>query len=316
VEELHRAAAEGRPFAVVIHDASMRGSAALRARRKEDDPVVARTPKIRLSSQSRLAAAAQDPGPRVLKPVTRSDLLAALRQALRGEAPAPSAAAGAAAAGDRSDRARVLVVDDRPASALVTSRIVELAGGEPVVVAGRDRAEAVLAEQTIAAAVLDPTRADHRDWEPRLRKSRPGLAVAHAPVGEADLRAALERNRRPAPVSLPAGPWLDRRRLVHNLGDDEPAADQVLSAFVAQAGGLLDALRGACAAEDLRSVARTAHRLKGSLLWIGADRTAEAVAGLESVANGGDANAVRTALEAVEGEVLAIVSEIRGTTPS
>jgi HPt (histidine-containing phosphotransfer) domain-containing protein len=208
------------------------------------------------------------------------------------------------------------VVDDRPASALVTSRIVELAGGEPVAVAGLGRAEAVLAEQTIAAAVLDPTRADHRDWELRLRKSRPGLAVVHAPVGEADLRAALERIRRPAPASLPAGPWLDRRRLVHNLGDDEQAADQVLSAFVAQAGGLLDALRGACAAEDLRSVARTAHRLKGSLLWIGADRTAESVAGLESVASGGDANAARSALAAVEGEVFAIVSEIRGTAPS
>jgi signal transduction histidine kinase/HPt (histidine-containing phosphotransfer) domain-containing protein/DNA-binding response OmpR family regulator len=313
VEELHRAAGEGRPFAVVIHDASMRGSAALRARRKEDDPVVARTPKIRLSSQSRLAAAAQEPGPRVLKPVTRPDLLAALRQALRGEAPAVT---GETPPRDRTDRLRVLVVDESPASALVTRRIVELAGGESVVVAGPDRAEAALAEGTIAAAVLDPTRADHRDWEARLRKSRPGLAVAHAPVGEADLRAALERIRRPAPTALPAGPWLDRRRLVHNLGDDEQAADQVLSAFVAQAGGLLEALRGACVAEDLRSVARTAHRLKGSLLWIGANRTAEAVAGLESAASASDASAARAALETVEGEVLAIVSEIRGTTPS
>ena len=319
VEELHRAAREARPYAVVLLDSTIRGSAAFRARRKEDDPVLAGTPRVRLWTQTRLAAAAQDPGPRVLKPVTRADLLAAIEQALRGEIPtagiqAPSEETGRRA---RADRACVLVVDENPVRALVTSRMVELAGGEAVVTARPDAVDEALAAQTIALVVLDSARPEHRNCEARLRESHPGLAVVHAPVGEAELRTALARIRREPPPS-PTGNEapLDRPRLVRNLGDDEQAADQVLSAFVAQAGDSLGSLHGACASGDLPGIARAAHRLKGSLMWIGADRAAREVGSLESRANAGDADGARTVLAVVEGEVRAVVAAIRDTPAS
>jgi signal transduction histidine kinase/HPt (histidine-containing phosphotransfer) domain-containing protein len=317
VEELHRAAGEGRPYAVVLFDASMRGSAAFRARRKEDDPIVAVTPRVQLWTQTRLAAAAQLPGPRVLKPATRGDLLAAIQQALRGET---SAAAGVPAPeetgrGSRADRARVLVVDENPVRAFVTSRVVELAGGEAVLLARPDAVEGVLASQEIAVVVLDRAHPDHGRCETRLREWHPGLAVVHAPVEEAELRAVLTPIRRdPVPPPAANEPLLDRPRLVRNLGDDEQAADEVLSTFVAQAGDSLDSLRAACAAGDLPSIARAAHRLKGSLLWVGADRAAREAGILETRANAGDAAGARTAFAVVEGQVRAVVAFIRGTS--
>lgn len=318
VEALHRAAGEGRPYAVVLFDASMRGSAAFRARRKEDDPIFAVTPRVQLWTQTRLAAAAQIPGPRVLKPATRRDLLAAIQQALRGETSAAAGVPGPpeeTGRGSRADRARVLVVDENPVRALVTSRVVELAGGEAVVVAGPDAVEGVLAMQEIAVVVLDPAHPDHRRCQTRLRESRAGLAVVHAPVEEAELRAVLTPIRRdPVPPPTANGPLLDRPRLVRNLGDDEQAADEVLSTFVAQAGDSLDSLRAACAAGDLPSIARAAHRLKGSLLWVGADRAAREAGILETRANAGDAAGARTAFAVVEGEVRAVVASIRGTS--
>jgi HPt (histidine-containing phosphotransfer) domain-containing protein len=302
---------------VVLFDASMRGSAAFRARRKEDDPVLAGTPRVQLWTQTRLAAAAQVSGPRVLKPATRGDLLAAIQQALRGETsaafvPGPPEETKR---GGRADRARVLVVDENRVRALVTSRVVELAGGEAVLVAEPDAVEGVLAGQEIEVVVLDRAHPDHRACEARLRESRPGLAVVHAPVEEAELRAVLRPIRRePVPTPTANNPPLDRPRLVRNLGDDEQAADQVLSTFVAQAGDSLDSLRAACAAGDLPSIARATHRLRGSLLWVGADHAAREAGILESRANAGDAAGARTAFAVVEGEVRAVVAFIRDTS--
>jgi HPt (histidine-containing phosphotransfer) domain-containing protein len=310
VAELRRAADEGRPYAVAIVDASTRGAAALRARRREDDPVLARIPKIHTWKQARLAALAAEDGPRILKPATRADIVAALERALGS---GPSGRRSSAAPAVERTRPRVLVVDASPVSALVTSRIVEAAGGEARVVSGRGQAGHALAEHSFALAVVDASHPEHPEVQALLRESHAGLPVLRTPVSETELRAAMAGTERPV-LSSDAGGSYDRRRLVRNLGDDEAAADQVLAAFLAQADELLDALRSARASGDLASVARTAHRLKGSLLWIGAQKGAAAVSHLESRAMDGDRHGTRTALEAAETEVLAVVADIRGST--
>jgi HPt (histidine-containing phosphotransfer) domain-containing protein/CheY-like chemotaxis protein len=260
----------------------------------------------------------QDTGPRVLKPPSRASLLAALHRALGAESEASGGAPSSGETVPASARAgvRVLIVDDSPVTALVTSRIVESAGGEPLVASGPEPVERALAAQSIAVVVLDASRPEHRDLEAWLREGHPGLTLVSTPVGEAQLRAVLARAGRPTPFPREIEGGFDRRRLARNLGDDERAADQVLAAFVAQAGPLLDTLRSARASGDLPSVARGAHRLKGSLLWIGAERGAAAVSSLESRASDGDRDGTRMALDAVESEVGAVVAEIRKTTIS
>jgi HPt (histidine-containing phosphotransfer) domain-containing protein/CheY-like chemotaxis protein len=310
--ELRRAAGEGRPYAVAIVDTTARGSAVFRARRGEDDPVLAATPRVLLWTPGVGDADAQDPGLRVPKPVTRADLLAALLQALGATArrDVPITDEGMRV---RSGRARVLVIEASPVQALVARRTVEAAGGEAVVVSGPEEAEAVLGAQAIDTVVLDLALPGHGECEARWRERHPDLAVLHAPITPAALRPLVEGIGASSPTAGPSGSGapLDYRRLVRNLGDDESAARAVLATFVGQADASLAALREAGASADWPALERLAHRLKGSLLWIGAEAAAAAAGTLESRAKAREAAGSRAALESVEREVAGVVVAAR-----
>jgi HPt (histidine-containing phosphotransfer) domain-containing protein/CheY-like chemotaxis protein len=313
VTELRRAAGEGRPYAVTIVDTAARGSAAFRARRREDDPVLAVTPQVRLWTPGVVDTDAQDPSPRVPRPATRADLLAAILHAVGGKASESRAVPAREADRVQGGRARVLVVEANPVHALVTRRLVETAGAEAVVVSRPDEGESALEALALDAVVLDPVHPECRELELRLRERHSQLTVLHAPIDPPALRSLAERveARSPAAVSSGDGSLLDYRRLVRNLGDDESAARAVLGAFVGQADASLAALRAASTSADWPAVERLAHRLKGSLLWIAAERAARVAGTLESRARAKDAAGSRTALESLERELIGVVAAAR-----
>ena len=310
--ELRRAAGEGRPYAVTIVDTAARGSAVFRARRGDDDPLLAATPQVRLWNPSVVDADAPDAAPRVPKPVSRAELLAALLLALDGKAENPAVLVNPSDR-VRGTRARVLVVEASPVHVLVTRRLVEAAGAETVVVSGPDQAETALEAQTIDAVLLDPVDPEHRELAARLRERHSRLAILHAPIDPAALRSLLSGVLVAAPAAdaCADGALLDYRRLVRNLGDDESAARAVLATFVGQADASLVALRAAGTSADWLALERLAHRLKGSLLWIGAERAARVAGTLESRARARDADGSRTALESVERELSGVVAAAR-----
>ena len=76
------------------------------------------------------------------------------------------------------------------------------------------------------------------------------------------------------PAISAGDPALDRERLTVQLGGDAEAVTHVLRSFVEDGPQTLTRLREAVAAGDAKGVEHAAHRFKGALLWITAERAA------------------------------------------
>jgi hypothetical protein len=225
---------------------------------------------------------------------------------------------------------RIVVLEPSPVSALVLSRLVELAGAEAEVVASP--AQVLGQDDVIRVVLLDTSHPEASAWADALGQLKPelrliGLCAAGAEVpnvqafatfvdrlaGAAGLRAALDRLLEPpaaerGPSPSRQAPPFDRSRLARNLGNDDKAAQVVLERFAEQAPspGLREAQ------DDLPSLARAAHRLRGALLWISAERAASMAETLEALAQEGDISGAASALEALERELALIVAAIQG----
>ncbi len=212
-DELRRAAGGGRPFAVLLFDSSLRGSAAFRARRSGDDPAFAATPQIELAAIRSRDSMSPECGPVLRAPVTSESLQRALAQVLGGAA--------------------------------------------------------------------------EKGW-PWGAMPAPVLATQ--------------------PGELP----FDRSFLVQLLGDDEESAQRVLQRFVELAGGYLVELGKAGASGELRETQALAHRLKGGLSWIGADRAAGVAAEIEDLCRAGEIVRATGLCDILRIETECVVAAIRG----
>jgi HPt (histidine-containing phosphotransfer) domain-containing protein/DNA-binding response OmpR family regulator len=328
-DELRRAFREGQPYGLLLFDSSLRGSVAFRARRAQDDPLLSITPRIELAAGARPEAEGAERGPLLQRPVTRGSLLAALEQALGSGVSAPPRPAVPRPAG--APAPRVLLMEPDPVSALVTSRLVELAGGEPVAVSSLEQALASV--HGVDLALLDATRSDVSMRLERLRRARPGLrilgligagqaqpedgfeACLEAPLDAEALRLRLGQARgdaSAAPVP-PAAPPYDRGQLAARLGDDEEAAERVLVRFADQAGARLRELAEAVGSGDAQAIRMQLHRLKGGLSWIGAERAAGVAAAMEELSEAGEVQRAVALLETLKQETERVVAAIRGS---
>ncbi len=344
-DALAEAAARGSPFALMIVDPRVRGSVAFRAQRAEDDPLVAATPRVLLESPG-------DPGwggrtggsPRLTRPLTRPEVVAALHRAL-AEPPSPpvtSAAEGHAAA------LRVLVAEDNRVNAFMATRMLERLGHRVEVVGNGARAVGAVERSDFDVVLMDlqmpemdgleaarRIRARERETGRRARviavtafAAENELERCHAagmdgllakPFTLEALASMLgsrpeeatpsEKGRAEAP-GAPDAPPFDLARLTTQLGDDSEAVAEVLASFVRDAPAALVHLREAVAARDAKAVERAAHRLKGSLLWITAETAAKEAAALENQARSGDPKTLRQPLETLDREVGRVLEEV------
>jgi HPt (histidine-containing phosphotransfer) domain-containing protein len=91
-------------------------------------------------------------------------------------------------------------------------------------------------------------------------------------------------------VSDTAGPAYDRERLVELFGDDPKTLAEVEREFVATAR---EAEREIGDTDDLATIARAAHRVKGASGMIGANALHRVAEALERTAKAGDQSGVR-----------------------
>jgi signal transduction histidine kinase/CheY-like chemotaxis protein len=341
-DALAHAVAEGSPFAVMIVDPRVRGSILFRAQRAEDDPLVAATPRILLEAPGERAWGGRTGGsPRLARPVTRPELVAALQRALAeppSPAPIPSGETGA-------DSLRVLVAEDNALNAFMATRMLERLGHRAEVAGDGAQAVAAVERNEFDVILMDiqmpemdgfeatrQIRAGERGTERRVRVVAVTAFGAwdererYEAAGMDDLLAkpftleALAGILRPRPaeatpgdeerVTSPALPGVfDLERLATQLGGDEEAVAEVLAAFVRDAPATLAQLREATTGGDASTVEHAAHRLKGSLLWITAEAAATQAATLEDQARSGDREALGETFQALSREVERVLEE-------
>ena len=222
---LRKAAAEGRPYSVVLLDYQMPGMdglgvvAAMRA-----DPALRDTPVILLTStglaEHRKQAEAAGVASTLTKPVRQSQLLDAITAVIAGRStvaePPPAPAAIQAPAGDRPMQ-RVLVAEDNVVNQLVLAAMLRSMGyGVDIVPDGAQAVEAV-ARGGYAAVLMD--------WQ------MPGMNGLDA---TRKIRALPEPHARVPVIALTAHAMAEDRKMALDAGMDDYVTKPVMSKQVAE----------------------------------------------------------------------------------
>jgi len=318
LESLRAAAAAGEPFDVVVLDSQMPGMDGLDlAAAIQRDPALSGARLLMLTSTGDQRERAREVGivGYLTKPVRRERLIRAVAEAGRGARPAASAGEPAPA---RAAAVRVLVAEDNEVNQLVIETMLVKRGLAVDIASDGSEALAMLAAGRYAAVFMDCQMPELDGYEAtaRIRAGErdgarlPVIAMtAHAmngdrerclaagmddylskPLRADELDAALTRwlgagtvttVAPPAPVAT-ADDLIDDSR-IRTFRDDYPdIAGQLVDLFVQSAPPLIAELRAAAGGGDRDGVRRTAHKLKGSCLNIGATRMAELCRALET----------------------------------
>ena len=105
-------------------------------------------------------------------------------------------------------------------------------------------------------------------------------------------------------------PAVDRSVLGEWFPNDAAAIDELLTVFRDSAITEHARLAEALALGDLTALARTAHRLRGVALSMGARALAETASVLDAAAKAGDASACLLAMAGVEAAISLMVAEV------
>lgn len=100
-------------------------------------------------------------------------------------------------------------------------------------------------------------------------------------------------------------PAYDRNRLVELFGDDAATLEEIEHEFLDTARGAHEEIRET---EDLDTIARAAHRLKGASGMIGADALSQVAAAIEQAAHAHDLYRVRRLDESFRHELAKVAT--------
>ncbi len=101
-------------------------------------------------------------------------------------------------------------------------------------------------------------------------------------------------------------PAYDRKRLIELFGGDTATLAEIEREFLDTARSVHGEIRGT---EDLETIARAAHRLKGTAGMIGALTLGRIADAVERAAKGGDLPAVRSLEDALGQEVARVATQ-------
>ena len=328
LDALRSAAAQGRPFAIVLVDGMMPEMDGLTvARHIRDDPMIAGVLMLMLTSsgppEDDDICAGLQISACLTKPVRQSELLDAVMAALaqrvepiavpgknRGDAhPAPAAP---------SNLLHVLLAEDHPVNQKVAVRMLERMGHWVVVVADGQQAVEALEGDDFDVVLMDlqMPRLDGLEALRAIREREAGRGrhthvvalTAHAmqgdrerclaagfdnylakPVRQSELQAVLDAVHRPDQVADDS--VVDGLREICD-GDDE-FARELATSFLESAPRCLAGIDEALRSSDGIKLAAEAHGLKGISRTIGAGAQAAACAALEQAARHGELGAGR-----------------------
>ena len=103
---------------------------------------------------------------------------------------------------------------------------------------------------------------------------------------------------------------LDWNALRENCAGDESLVQEVLDLFRKESAGLLGDIRSAVQSKEALAVKKTAHRLKGALVSLGAGPSVAAARDLEKMGSDGDVSRADPAFATLEREMSRLMETI------
>jgi CheY-like chemotaxis protein/HPt (histidine-containing phosphotransfer) domain-containing protein len=240
----------------------------------------------------------------------------------------------------------ILLAEDNPINRLATTRLLERRGCRVVAVESGREALAAFEREPVDVVLMDVQMPDLDGLEAtaalRARERGRGTRVpvialtAHAMRGDRErcLVAGMDgyvtkpvrpdalldtitravHRRAGAGVATgeprPEVEVLRRKTLQANTGDDRALLREIVDIFRVDGPRALGEIRDGLEIRDLRIIERAAHRLKGSLATFGACAAHTAAERVAVAARGGDLEAARAAVAALEGELQRLAHEL------
>ena len=323
LEALREGAAQGRPYALALVDASLDGSGAGLAALVRGAPDLAGTRLIFLTNGDREREAALDPEVQLPKPVAQDELRDAIERAWNRAA--PSAVAGEPRATAPFASLRVLVAEDNPLNAELIVHLLVNRGHQVRAVTNGDEALALLDVQGFDLLLVDlhmPVLDGFRVVE--LLREREGITGQHLPVVALTARSRAEDRARCLEAGMDdflvkpidrGALWasidrvvlggarrarargvIDAPTLLAVCGGDAEVLRRLQSRFSVRFPEDVRDLERAFAARDFASLRELAHSAKGMLVNVSASG-GQLASDLEDAASERHAERARAALE-------------------
>jgi two-component system sensor histidine kinase/response regulator len=283
----------------------------------------------------------------LLKPVVKSDLLAAMLTALtqrQMEINASPPLVTRHTLREAARKMRILVAEDNAVNQVVIIRVLQKMGHTPVLAQNGKEALQLASAEKFDIVFMDVqmpemdglvVTAAIREREKKSGTHLPIFAMtAHAMKGDRELCLAagmdgyitkpvrfsdIEQtltglaNPRvtPAKPVAEAASW-NRKEALDRIGGDEELLRDLCEIFLQESPKLLQKLRQAVAAGDSDGVMRAAHSLKGESSYLGAGATSQAARQLEEMGRRQDLSRASDTFATLEREVASLHHELKG----
>lgn len=107
-----------------------------------------------------------------------------------------------------------------------------------------------------------------------------------------------------------SAPVFDPEEALRRCFDNPQMVQEMVRSLFDEADRLLEEIRQAEAARDAPALARAAHRLKGTVVYLGAKPTAEATRRVEQIGASGDLAPAPEAIDALEAELMRLMDAL------